>query len=126
MKATTTPVQRGPSWLTLLVLIVVGASLLGSACGGPPSSGVASLGPRTTTTQASSSPAAGSNATSKYRAALPYVDCMRSHGVPNFPDPSSDGQINVDPSSPQVPGRAEGVRAPGAGQWAQVVGAHDR
>ena len=96
MTATTRSLTCRPSWLTVLVLIVVGVSLLGSACGGSPSSRVASLGSRTTATQAPSSPAAGSNATSKYRAALAYVDCMRSHGVPNFPDPSSDGQINVD------------------------------
>lgn len=44
------------------------------------------------------SPAAGSGGrtSAKYRDALAYVDCMRSHGVPRFPDPSSDGQINVD------------------------------
>jgi hypothetical protein len=96
VKATTRSLKVRPSGLTLLVLIVVGVSVLGSACGGSPSSGVASLGSGRTTTQASSPPAASSNATSKYRAAFAYVDCMRSHGVPNFPDPSSDGQINVD------------------------------
>jgi hypothetical protein len=96
VRATTRSLTRRPSGLTLVVLIVVGLSLLGSACGGSPSSGVASLGPGTTTPLASSSPAAGSSTTSKYRAALAYVDCMRSHGVANFPDPSSDGQINVD------------------------------
>jgi hypothetical protein len=37
----------------------------------------------------------GSSTAAKYKAALAYVDCMRSHGVPNFPDPTSDGQINV-------------------------------
>ena len=38
----------------------------------------------------------GGNTAAKYEAALAYVDCMRSHGVPNFPDPSASGQINVD------------------------------
>ena len=37
----------------------------------------------------------GGSTASKYKAALAYVGCMRSHGVPNFPDPTSDGQINV-------------------------------
>ncbi len=39
--------------------------------------------------------------------ALKYTDCMRSHGVPNFPDPKeSSGGISIggpglDPNSPQ-------------------------
>ncbi len=82
----------------LYVLVLAGVALISTACGGSRSSGVASLGPTTTTASASSSPAAGSgdNATAKYEAAVAYVDCMRSHGVPSFPDPSSDGQIDVD------------------------------
>ncbi len=65
---------------------------------GQTASSVASLSPTTTATPSSSSPAAGTggNTAAKYEAALAYVDCMRSHGVPNFPDPSGDGQINVD------------------------------
>jgi hypothetical protein len=35
---------------------------------------------------------------------LDYANCMRSHGVPNFPDPSAGGGINIpsgiDPQSP--------------------------
>lgn len=38
---------------------------------------------------------AKSSAASKYKAAFAYVGCMRSHGVSNFPDPNSEGQINV-------------------------------
>lgn len=70
--------------------------MLAAACGASPS-GVASLG-STTTTRAPSSPTAGSsgNVTAKYREAVAYVDCMRSHGIVNFPDPTSSGQINVD------------------------------
>jgi len=65
---------------------------------GQSASSVASLGPTTTATPSSSSPVAGTggNFAAKYEAALAYVDCMRSHGVPNFPDPSAGGQINVD------------------------------
>jgi hypothetical protein len=32
-------------------------------------------------------------------AALAYARCMRAHGVPDFPDPGSNGQFNVDPHS---------------------------
>jgi hypothetical protein len=31
--------------------------------------------------------------------ALAYARCMRAHGVPDFPDPDSNGQFNVDPHS---------------------------
>src|ERR1700722_11152470 len=30
---------------------------------------------------------------------LKFSQCMRSHGVPNFPDPNSDGSISIDSSS---------------------------
>ncbi len=65
---------------------------------GQTASSVASLSPTTTAAPSSSSPAAGTggNTAAKYEAALAYVDCMRSHGVPNFPDPSASGQVNVD------------------------------
>jgi hypothetical protein len=48
-------------------------------------------------------PSAASNAGSF----LAFSECMRSHGVSDFPDPSADGGINiagtgVDPSSPAV------------------------
>src|SRR5262249_55858549 len=32
-------------------------------------------------------------------AALAYARCRRAHGVPDFPDPNSNGQFNVDPHS---------------------------
>ena len=81
----------------LFILALAAGGLVGAACGGSPSSGIANLGSTTTTTQTSSSRTAesGGSTASKYKAALVYVDCMRSHGVSNFPDPTSDGQINV-------------------------------
>jgi hypothetical protein len=65
---------------------LIGLSLLVSACGSAPSSPVAQLG--------SPNPAngsSGSTAGSKYTSALAYSGCMRSHGVPNFPDPKQGG-----------------------------------
>jgi hypothetical protein len=81
----------------VFVLVLVGVGLLGAACGGPRSAGVASLGPTTTTAHAPTSQASGggNNTNAKYRAAFAYVGCMRSHGVPNFPDPTSNGTLNV-------------------------------
>jgi hypothetical protein len=79
------------------LLPLVGICLGLSACGGGASSiGVAGAD-STARTQASSpsTPATDTSSTAKYRAALAYVDCMRSHGVANEPDPAANGDINV-------------------------------
>jgi hypothetical protein len=55
-------------------------ALLAAACSGSPSS----AGP-------GGSPHAGGSATSP--SAVAYSACMRSHGVPKFPDPGSNGQV---------------------------------
>jgi hypothetical protein len=63
--------------------VVLGCALLASACGASaPAASVAQLG--TTTT---SRPAKGSNITSSSGSPLAYAQCMRAHGVPDFPDP---------------------------------------
>ena len=89
--------RRDRAGRSLWRALICGVGLLAAACGGPASPGIASVGSTTTTTLASSSPAASysGNTTAMHRAALAYVNCMRSHGVSNFPDPTSDGQINV-------------------------------
>jgi hypothetical protein len=61
------------------VITVMAAALLAAACGGSPSS-----------TGSGGSPNAGGSANSR---ALAYSRCVRSHGVPDFPDPGSNGQI---------------------------------
>jgi len=70
--------------------VLAGLAIFASACGGsagstPPSSGA-----------------------SRYSKALAYAQCMRSHGIPNFPNPTSSGQFliqnknnSMDQSSPQ-------------------------
>lgn len=57
--------------------MVLGCALPASACG--------SAGPAIT-------------ATTQGRAALEYVLCLRSHGVPGFPDPDPDGRLPNIPS----------------------------
>ncbi len=46
-----------------------------------------------------SSAAPHANASSHYPQFLKFSQCMRSHGVPNFPDPSSGGGIQINSSS---------------------------
>ena len=68
-----------PRWAPALAALAL-LGLLATACGGGPS------------------PAAGGGPT-RAQAALAYARCMRAHGVPDFPDPDSSGQFNVDPHS---------------------------
>lgn len=70
--------RRLPRWPGVLV-ITAGIILLTSGCGGGAS-------PRA---GASPSPA------STYAKLVAYAQCMRAHGAPNYPDPSSNGTFNV-------------------------------
>jgi len=70
---------------------MAGFALLASACGASsPSASVARLG--TTTT---SRPAKGSSNDNGNGSPLAYAKCMRSHGVPDFPDPNSQGGFDL-------------------------------
>ncbi len=68
---------------------LVGLSLLATACGGSSASQVAQLG-STATQNNSSNPSAASV---QQTGALAFARCMRSHGVPNYPDPARSGQL---------------------------------
>ncbi len=74
---------------------LVGLSLLVSACGGSSGSHVAQL---STSTTRSSTPRRGST----HDQALAYARCLRSHGVPLWPDPESGGSFD---KSKLTPGR---------------------
>jgi hypothetical protein len=65
------------AWRTGVLAVTGGLVLLTAACGG--SSG---------TTNSPSASTASANVTSR----LAYVHCVRAHGVPNYPDPGSNGQ----------------------------------
>lgn len=68
--------QLGPHRTGTVALAVLGCSVAIAACG---SSG-------------SSSATASSSA---HNQGIQFADCMRSHGVPSFPDPSSGGGIHI-------------------------------
>jgi hypothetical protein len=98
--------------LTLALAAVAALGLLATACGGSSSEGVAQVDTTTTTTDGSTaSPDSGSADPAAYSA------CMRSHGVPKFPDPDSDGRIlidmprlGIDPESAQFQAAVEACR----------------
>ena len=107
------------AFIALLALSLVAVATLAAGCGGSASPSVASLGTNGagTTTSSDGGSAAGpsTNSSSGGGAGLAlktangrqFSACMRSHGVPNFPDPGSGGgiQINpadgIDPNSPK-------------------------
>jgi hypothetical protein len=88
-KGGSSQLRRAPV-LALALAGVVGLSLLASACGGHSSGAkVAQAGTTASTNGSTSSSDSGSGGGQAFSA------CMRSHGVPNFPDPGSDGRINA-------------------------------
>jgi hypothetical protein len=72
------------------IIATAALALLAAACGGSRVGRVAQLGSTTTQNSASSTSSAQS---AQLNAALAYSRCMRSHGVPNFPDPDPDGNV---------------------------------
>jgi len=71
------------------IIATVALALL-AACGGSPASAgpgsPASAGPGSSASAGTGSAAAGS-------AAVSYAHCMRSHGLPDYPDPGSNGTL---------------------------------
>lgn len=66
-------------------LAVIGCAAALAACGSSKGNSSSGAGPR-------------------FADGVKFADCMRSHGVPNFPDPSSGGGIQLPPgTNPQSP-----------------------
>lgn len=87
----------------LLAALIIGLALVAVVCScSLPGSGAAK-GSRPSTP--GSSPSSGTRSTSGVTIA--FAKCMRSHGVPNFPNPTGNGSVflgpgsGVDPTSPQ-------------------------
>jgi hypothetical protein len=71
---------RRRAWAGILAAALAGVAMVAAACGDGPPAGAGS----------------GSGQT-PYQQALAYAQCMRSHGVPSFPDPTSQGLITYGP-----------------------------
>jgi hypothetical protein len=105
-----------------IALPLAGLVILLAGCGGKSGSpNVAHLGTTTTGTTTNETPAgSGTGATASGgpsggaslkmvggKNIAQFASCMRTHGVPNFPDPDSHGDLSItpssgiDPSSPQ-------------------------
>jgi hypothetical protein len=91
---------RGRAWpsagrTVAAVIAAAGLALLAAACGGSPGSPLAQLSSTATATSTSSS--TPSAASTQQNGTLAFANCMRSHGVPNFPDPDSSGNLVKEP-----------------------------
>lgn len=88
--------------LALAVFFVAGCG--GGKSGAPAVASVTTTKSPTTTTASGSAPPSTASQTQRL---IAYSECMRRHGVTNFPDPNSQGDLvitpndNVNPNSPQ-------------------------
>lgn len=86
---------------------LIALGLLASACGAGSAPGVASLSGNAANASNPSNSGSGSSS-NKQQDALKFSECMRAHGVSNYPDPGSNGAISIsggpgsglDPNSP--------------------------
>ena len=104
-----------------LLVIVAGIALLTAACSGasagPAGSATSatSAGSASASTSATSTAAASSTSSavavgsSTYQRAVAYAQCMRQHGVPDFPDPLTNGGFVL---GPNVTGGTHGQVSP--------------
>jgi hypothetical protein len=118
--------RRGRLLRVVSVAAIVGAGVsVLAACGSSPSGpGVASAG--STTTSAGSSSAGGSGSGTQAQGEsrlLKYSQCMRAHGISDFPDPSSSGNLTIrvqpgsdlNPHAPQNQAAQNACKAPQPG-----------
>lgn len=81
---------------TALAAALAGLLLLAAACSNAPSGpGVAGASGGTTTTTVPASGAGLKPNAAQTAEALSYSHCMQTHGVPDFPDPSSNGALTI-------------------------------
>ncbi len=106
--------RGGPRAPALASGLVALAGLLAACGSSSPSASVARLGSQTASTSASAAAVAqaGSGAALNGGKLIAFSACMRSHGVPSFPDPTVSGDRTslhvrvgpgsaIDPNSPQ-------------------------
>jgi hypothetical protein len=92
------PQLRRAALRALALAGIVGLSLLAAACGDSSGAKVAQTDTTSSSNGSASSSASGSGGAQALSA------CMRSHGVPTFPDPGADGRIHLSPAIDQGSG----------------------
>jgi hypothetical protein len=91
----------------ILPSVVAVAAIFVAGCGGGASPGVANLGSSTSSSSSSSSSSGGpptqAQRQQQQRDATRFAQCMRSHGMPNFPDPTTAPHAFKSAFNPQSP-----------------------
>jgi hypothetical protein len=105
-----------PSRLWAVAVVALGVAVAGCS-GGSTSPTVAAAGSQSTAT-ATPAGGSGSSGAAPLAEAVAYSQCIRSHGVPNFPDPvqTPDGgygyrTVGIDPNSASFQGAIQGCKA---------------
>ncbi len=92
---------------TAAAIVAVATLALTAACSGHPATGSTAAGSTAAgSTAAGSTAATGSTASAPAQPAVAFSHCMRSHGLPNYPDPDSSGNL------PKTSARLLGVSVP--------------
>lgn len=87
-----------------ILAAIAGLALMVAACtSGPASSGVATLPSPSGGSGAAASTSPTPAASGQVAQALAYAHCMRTHGVPTWPDPGSDGTFDKSQIKQAVP-----------------------
>jgi hypothetical protein len=92
----------------LLAAAALVSGMLLAGCGGSSDGPTATVGGATNVTRAAATTTASTGTGSIAPSGLAFARCIRSHGVPNFPDPSPGGGLlfalgaGINPSSPAV------------------------
>jgi hypothetical protein len=102
--------MSAPSATAAAIVATAGLALLSAGCGGSSGSQVAQLSSTATQSTSSSNPP---SASAQQNGAVAFAGCMRSHGVPNWPDPNSSGVFDKTKLTPQQLG-ASGSRVQAA------------
>jgi hypothetical protein len=81
---------------TVMLAVAAGITLLMTACGSGSTTSTGNADATSTGNAGTSDTGNTSSTSAAYAKALAYSQCMRSHGVPNFPDPTiSNGNIGI-------------------------------
>jgi hypothetical protein len=82
---------RRPLFIVVAALAGGGLSLLAAGCGGGSSPRVAGVGSSTAVTTTTGGAGTTTTESGTLAAAVAFARCMRSHGIPGWPDPTSGG-----------------------------------
>jgi hypothetical protein len=93
--------------LAIALLALAAASSLAAGCGGGPSTpAVANVGTTGSGDSSTGGSSSGGSDGNRTKDGAAFSACMRSHGVRNFPDPSSGGGLTIGPNMGIDPGSA--------------------